>query len=168
MSAGRQDRWHSQRHPYGDKHPLSKAHHGPQSHRFPSYLASALVLVTIACIGFALMPWSPLIGGASFALAVSVAAFTTLVNCVSLSCARAIAVTSKAVGVTVNVPFVGLAAMIAFIGLTQGTDTSVRENIYFAISGIGFLAIGVTTCTALLASQRAYLRVIVTMAYVAN
>jgi hypothetical protein len=125
-------------------------------------------VVTVACLGAALISWSPLVGGASFALVVSITSFTAVANTASAASAHAMAVVGQVVGVAVNVLLVSVAAMTAFVGVTQGMATSVRESMIYAISGFGLLAIGAVTCTALIASQRAFLRVVCAIAYAAN
>ena len=73
---------------------------------------------------------------------------------------------ARGLGRLVELLCVGMLA--AFVGMIQGTDTSVRENTLFAISGFGFLTIGVATCSALVASQREILRIALAVAYAAN
>ena len=94
--------------------------------------------------------------------------FTMFVSRTSASCSRGVAVTGQIVGIIANLPFVVLALMVGLIGLTHGTDTSVRENNILAISGLSFAAIGIITCSALLVSQRPLFRVLFVTAGVAN
>ncbi len=155
-------------HPLGDTYQLSTPLTGPKQHRFQFTLANAFAIVTVACLGAALISWSPLVGGASFAFAVSVTSFTVVARSVSATRAHAMAIAGQVVGVTVNVPLICVGTLAAFVGMIQGTDTSVRENTLFAISGFGFLTIGVATCSALVASQREILRIALAVAYAAN
>jgi hypothetical protein len=147
---------------------MSETPVAPDCQKLQFSLAKVFALVTVACVGAALISRSPVVGGAAFVFVVTVVSCTAVANRASAGGARELAIAGQVIGVAVNVLMMCVAARIAFVGVPQATSASVLPNTIYAIAQFGLLIVGAATCTALVATQRVLHRMVLAIAYAGN